>query len=117
MSKETYLNLLRKLEQDPDCTQRQLAVEMGVSLGKLNYCLKKLVESGWVKVNNFHNNPNKKVYKYLLTPSGIEEKGRLAIQFLKKKVKEYDQLQEEIRQLEEEVGELKNSSQNIKNDI
>ena len=107
MNKETHLQLLRKLEKNPELTQRQLAAEMGVSLGKLNYCLKKLVESGWVKVNNFHKNPNKRSYGYLLTPSGVEEKAQLTVQFLKRKVEEYDQLQEEIKQLVVEVNEAK----------
>lgn len=107
MKQEIHLHLLRKLEKNPKLTQRQLAVEMGVSLGKLNYCLKKLMESGWVKVNNFHNNPDKRSYGYLLTPSGVEEKAKLTVQFLKRKVREYDQLQEEIKQLMAEVDETK----------
>lgn len=112
MDKETHLNLLRKLEKNPDYTQRQLAVDMGVSLGKLNYCLKNLMASGWVKVNNFHNNPNKRSYGYLLTPSGMEEKARLTVQFLRRKVKEYDQLQEEIKQLMVELDETKSDVKN-----
>ena len=97
------LNLVRRLEQNPDYTQRELAKEMGVSLGKVNYCLKKLMEKGWVKANNFRNNPNKAGYAYLLTPKGIEEKGKLTVAFLQRKMEEYELLKSEIAQLQEEV--------------
>jgi EPS-associated MarR family transcriptional regulator len=106
MSKETHYKLLRRLEKNADATQRELAQDVGVSLGKLNYCLKKLIEKGWVKANNFHNNPNKSSYRYLLTPSGIDAKTRLTVQFLKRKLEEYDRLQQEILSLEEELERL-----------
>lgn len=104
MSKETHYKLLRRLEKNADATQRELAQDVGVSLGKLNYCLKKLIEKGWVKANNFHQSPNKAKYRYLLTPSGIDAKTKLTVQFLKSKLEEYDRLQEEIRLLEKELS-------------
>jgi len=103
--KEAHFNLLRRLDQNPDCSQRELANEMGVSLGKVNYCLNKLVEKGWVKVNNFRSSKNKKSYVYLLTPKGIEEKGKLTIEFLRRKTVEYEVLKSEIRQLQQEVDQ------------
>jgi EPS-associated MarR family transcriptional regulator len=106
MSKETHYKLLRRLEKNADSTQRELAQDVGVSLGKLNYCLKKLIEKGWVKANNFHQSPNKAKYRYLLTPSGIDAKTKLTVQFLKRKLEEYDRLQEEIRLLEDELKSI-----------
>ena len=98
-NKDIYLDLLRKLELNPKYTQRELSKEMGISLGKVNYCIKKLVEKGWVKLANFSNNPNKVGYAYLLTPKGIEEKTRLTYAFLKIKSEEYEMLKEEISKL------------------
>ena len=97
--KDIHLDLLRKLELNPEYTQRELSKEMGISLGKVNYCIKKLVEKGWVKLTNFSNNPNKVGYTYLLTAKGIEEKTRLTYAFLKIKSEEYEMLKEEISKL------------------
>ena len=97
--KDIQLDLLRKLESNPQCTQRELSQEMGVSLGKVNYCMKKLIEKGWVKLTNFSHNPNKVGYAYLLTAKGIEEKTRLTYAFLKIKSEEYEMLKEEISKL------------------
>ena len=94
-----HLDLLRKLELNPEYTQRELSKEMGISLGKVNYCIKKLVEKGWVKLTNFSHNPNKVGYAYLLTAKGIEEKTRLTYAFLKIKSEEYEMLKEEISKL------------------
>ena len=104
-NQDIRLDLLRKLESNPQFTQRELAKEMGVSLGKVNYCMKKLTEKGWVKLTNFTHNPNKMGYAYLLTPQGIDEKSRLTFSFLKKKVIEYEILKKEINalKLESEV--------------
>ena len=102
------LDLLRKLESNPQFTQRELAREMGVSLGKVNYCMKKLTEKGWVKLANFTHNPNKMGYAYLLTPSGIEEKSRLTFSFLKRKIDEYEILKKEINALKLESEEMTN---------
>ena len=98
-NKDIYLDLLRKLELNPEYTQRELSKEMDISLGKVNYCIKKLVEKGWVKLTNFGNNPNKVGYTYLLTAKGIEEKTRLTYAFLKIKTEEYEMLKDEIRKL------------------
>jgi len=100
---EVHFDLLSRLEQNPDCTQRELANEMGISLGKVNYCLKKLIEKGWIKTKNFHNSNNKAAYAYLLTPKGIEEKGKLTIEFLQRKMVEYELLKTEIMQLQQDM--------------
>ena len=102
-NKDIHLDLLRKLETNPEYTQRKLSQEMGVSLGKVNYCMQKLIEKGWVKLMNFKNNPNKGSYKYLLTPMGMEEKSELTIAFLKMKTKEYELLKNEINKLKSET--------------
>ena len=96
--------LLTRLHEEPHASQRTLAREMGVSLGKLNYCLKALVDKGWVKAGNFYRNPKKIRYAYLLTPHGMEAKARLAARFLKYKMAEYDTLRQEIEQLQHEVA-------------
>lgn len=101
--KDIRLDLLRKLESNPKYTQRELSKEMDVSLGKINYCLKKLTEKGLVKISNFKKNPNKIGYAYLLTPNGIEEKTRLTFSFLKRKILEFEALKEEIDKLKEDV--------------
>ena len=107
-SQDIRLDLLRKLESNPHFTQRELSREMGVSLGKVNYCMKKLTEKGWVKLTNFSHNPNKMGYAYLLTPSGVEEKTRLTISFLKRKIVEYEILKKEINALQLESEEIAN---------
>jgi EPS-associated MarR family transcriptional regulator len=104
------LDLLRKLESNPHCTQRDLSREMGVSLGKVNYCIKKLTEKGLIKLTNFSNNPNKMGYAYLLTPSGFEEKSRLTFSFLKRKIVEYEILKKEINELQLESEEMSNET-------
>ena len=87
-------------------TQRELATALGVSLGKVNYCLKALIEKGWVKANNFRNHNNKAAYAYLLTPKGLERKAQITVRFLKRKVEEYEALKQEIEQLQREVDRL-----------
>ncbi len=94
--KDIRLDLLRKIELNPEYTQRELSEEMGVSLGKVNYCIKKLTEKGLIKITNFKQNPNKVGYVYILTPRGIEEKTKLTFSFLKRKVIEYEILKKEI---------------------
>jgi EPS-associated MarR family transcriptional regulator len=106
--KDIRLDLLRKLESSPEYTQRELSREMGVSLGKVNYCIKKLTEKGLIKLTNFKQNPNKMGYAYLLTPRGIEEKSRLTLFFLKRKVNEYEILKKEINELQLESEEMSN---------
>ena len=104
------LDLLRRLESNPQYTQRELSREMGVSLGKVNYCMKKLTEKGLIKLTNFTHNPNKMGYAYLLTPSGIEEKSRLTFSFLKRKIVEYEVLKKEIDALKLESEEIANEN-------
>ena len=93
---QDYFNLLRIIQKKPDNTQRQLAKELGFSLGKLNYCLQALQNKGLVKINNFKKNPDKFNYLYILTPKGVSEKTKLTISFMKRKMKEYDELKKEI---------------------
>jgi len=106
-NKDIQFDLLRKLESNPEYTQRKLSQEMGVSLGKINYCMKKLTAKGWVKLINFNNNPNKIGYAYFLTPHGIEEKTKLTFAFLKIKIKEYEMLKDEISKLKQDAIKLK----------
>ena len=93
---QDHLNLLRKIRNKPKSSQRQLAEELGFSLGKLNYCLNALKDQGLIKINNFRKNPNKFNYIYVLTPRGIAAKTKLSINFMKMKMKEYDELKKEI---------------------
>ena len=93
---QDQFNVLRKINKNPKSTQRQLAEDLGFSLGKLNYCLKALKEKGLIKINNFKKNPNKIGYVYILTPKGISEKTKLTLNFMKRKMKEYDELKREI---------------------
>ena len=101
------LDLLSRLESHPEYTQRDLSQEMGVSLGKVNYCMKRLTEKGLIKLTSFTNSPNKIGYAYLLTPSGVDEKVRLTFSFLKRKINEYEVLKEEINKLKQETKKLK----------
>ena len=107
-NQDIRLDLLRKLESNPHLNQRELSREMVVSLGKVNYCMKKLTEKGLIKLTNFTHNPNKVGYAYLLTPSGIEEKSRLTFSFLKRKIVEYEKLKKEIDKLQLESEEISN---------
>lgn len=93
---QEYLDILRKIHKNPETTQRKIADDLGLSLGKINYCLVKLKEKGVIKINNFANNPKKYKYIYLLTPKGISLKTKLTINFMKKKMKEYDELKKEL---------------------
>ena len=107
-NQDIRLDLLRKLESNPQSTQRELSREMGVSLGKVNYCMKKLTEKGLIKLSNFTHNQNKMGYAYLLTPQGIEERSRLTFSFLKRKIVEYEILKKEIDELQLESEEMAN---------
>jgi len=106
--RDIRLDLLRKLESNPEYTQRELSKDMGVSLGKVNYCIKKLTEKGLIKLTNFTHNPNKMGYAYLLTSQGIEEKSRLTFSFLKRKIVEYEILKKEINALQLESNKIAN---------
>ena len=94
---QDHFNVLRKIQSKPESSQRELAEELGFSLGKLNYCLKALKTKGLIKINNFTKNPNKINYIYVLTPKGIAEKTQLTLNFMKKKMEEYDELRRELR--------------------
>jgi len=98
----TY-ELFKNLEEDPHLSQRALSRILGVSLGKVNYCLKALITKGWIKAKNFEKSPNKTGYAYILTPSGIETKARVTARFLRYKIAEYEKLQIEIETLKQEV--------------
>ena len=93
---EDQFAVLRKIKNKPESTQRELAKDLGFSLGKLNYCLKALKNKGLIKINNFSKNPNKINYIYVLTPKGIAEKTKLTINFMKRKMKESEELKSEI---------------------
>jgi EPS-associated MarR family transcriptional regulator len=96
---QDLLNLLRIINKKPNLSQRELAKNMGFSLGKLNYCLNASKIKGLVKIKNFKNNPNKVNYMYILTPKGISEKAKLTINFMKRKIKEYEELKAEVDSL------------------
>ncbi|MFC1740310.1 MarR family EPS-associated transcriptional regulator [Pseudomonadota bacterium] len=102
-NQEIHLKVLREIEGNPEITQRELAQQLGVSLGKANYCLKALIDRGWVKVKNFTNSHNKVAYAYLLTPSGLEEKARITMRFLKQRIRDYEEIKQEINQLRNEI--------------
>tara|TARA_B100001971_G_C18051626_1_gene463161 strand:+ start:153 stop:464 length:312 start_codon:yes stop_codon:yes gene_type:complete len=94
---QDHFELLRKIEKKPEASQRELAVDLGFSLGKLNYCLKALRLKGLIKIKNFNKNPKKINYLYVLTPEGISTKTKLTLNFMKKKMREYDELKAEIK--------------------
>ncbi|MEK6372969.1 MAG: MarR family EPS-associated transcriptional regulator [Acidobacteriota bacterium] len=106
LSHEVRYRLLKHLAEHPDASQRELARQLGVSVGKVNYCLKALIEKGWVKARNFRNSNHKAGYLYILTPRGIEEKVSVTSSFLRRKLDEYDLLSKEIERLTREVSEL-----------
>jgi len=94
--KSDLLNILRQIHNNPNFSQREAAKNTGLSLGKLNYCLNALKNKGFVKMKNFKNNDNKKNYLYILTPAGVSEKTKLTLGFMKRKMKEYDDLKSEL---------------------
>ena len=106
LSDEYRYKILKRLEANPEISQRELAGELGASLGRVNYCIQALVEKGLVKANNFRNSKNKKGYAYLLTPRGIEEKARITVQFLKIKLAEHEELKKEIIKLQQETEQI-----------
>ncbi len=95
--------VLKLLQENPDISQRELAKALGISLGGINYCLKALMEKGWVKMQNFNANERKLSYAYLLTPAGVAEKIALTARFLKRKIQEYEELKAEIEALQIEM--------------
>ena len=107
LTDEYRAKILKKLQDDPHISQRDLARELGISLGRANFCLRALMEKGLIKANNFKNSRNKKAYVYLLTPQGMAEKARATSRFLERKVAEYEALQREIASLKQEMQERK----------
>jgi len=103
LTEETHYKLMRLIQANPELSQREVARELGVSLGKVNYCLRALVRRGWIKAANFKNSRNKAAYMYLLTPRGIEQKASLTVRFLKIKMNEYERLKVEIEQIRREA--------------
>ena len=101
---DNYFRIMRILHDSPDITQRELAEKLGVSVSGLNYCLKALIDKGWVKIQNFSNNKNKLGYAYLLTPAGIVQKASLTGRFLQRKMEEYEALKQEIQRMKQEVN-------------
>lgn len=111
MTDEIHYALLKLIDANPDISQRELASRMGVSLGKANYCLKALINKGFVKLENFQRSDNKLAYAYLLTPAGLEEKGRVTLAFLRRKEQEYQEIKMQITRLREEVVSLGGTSE------
>lgn len=106
LNDETRYRILRILEADPQASQRRIADELGVSLGRVNYCLQALIRKGLVKVNNFRGSTNKRAYLYLLTPRGIEERARVTARFLRVKLDEYEILKRELEELQREASQV-----------
>jgi EPS-associated MarR family transcriptional regulator len=108
LTDEIRYKLLKLLESNPSVSQRDVARELGISLGKVNYCLKWLVKKGLIKAINFKNSRNKIAYMYLLTPRGIEEKAGVTVRFLQRKMREYDALRAEIERIRQEATDRNN---------
>lgn len=109
---EIAYKLLKLIEAEPHLSQRDIAQKMGVSLGKTNYCLKALVDKGFIKLQNFYNNKKKSAYIYFLTPQGIEEKAAVTYRFLQRKIKEYEDIKIEIESLKTEAALAKETGVN-----
>ena len=104
LNDDLQLQALRLLQADPALSQRDLARALGISLGRTNYCMRALIDQGWIKIQNFRNSRNKLAYLYLLTPQGIDAKARITARFLQRKEAEYAALQAEIARLRAEVS-------------
>ena len=100
---EAHYRVLKALDANPNLSQRQLATELGISVGKANYCVRALIDKGWVKARNFRKSDNKLGYAYVLTPSGIRRKSQLTIRFLERKRREFEALRREIAVLSAEI--------------
>ena len=100
---EAALHIFREIDKSPKTTQRELSSRLGISLGKVNFLINVLIRKGFVKVENFQKSSNKIAYLYFLTPQGIEAKSRMTYHFLKRKMREYEELEREIQRLREEV--------------
>lgn len=113
LSDDVHYRLLKLLAERPEASQRQLSEALGISLGKVNYCVKALIDQGWIKARNFKNSKNKLAYAYLLTPTGIEAKACIASRFLERKIDEYEALKQEIAGLTAEVCASQDASAKI----
>jgi EPS-associated MarR family transcriptional regulator len=107
LTDEYRYKILKLVSDNPEISQRELAQQLGISLGKVNYCIKALMEKGLVKATNFRNNKNKLSYMYLLTPHGIEEKAAITLRFLQFKMREYENLQSELEELHRDAARLR----------
>jgi EPS-associated MarR family transcriptional regulator len=107
LTDEYRYKILKLVQENAEISQRDLANELGISLGKTNFCIKALIDVGLLKVSNFKNNKNKLAYMYLLTPKGIEEKASITLRFLKYKMREYELLQDEIDELRRDISKSK----------
>ena len=101
---EESLSVLREIEADPEMTQRALSLRLGLSLGKINFLVKALIEKGLIKAENFKNSKNKSAYLYSLTPHGLEQKTKATYHFLRRKIEQYEKLEAQIKQLKKEAG-------------
>jgi len=106
LTDEYRYKILKLVSENPEISQRELAQQLGISLGRANFCLRALVDRGLVKASNFRNHKNKLAYMYLLTPHGIEEKAAITIRFLQAKLQEYQSLQSEIEELRREATKM-----------
>lgn len=109
LTDEYRYRILKLLENNPTASQREIARELGVSLGRVNFCLQALIEKGLIKVNNFRQNESKRAYLYYLTPKGMKEKARVTVRYLKLKLDEYESLKREVAELQREAGRLNQS--------
>lgn len=109
LSDETRYRLLAYLDERPDASQREVAAHLGISLGKVNYCLRALIDKGLVKIGRFRQSERKSAYAYILTPKGIQEKVEVTYRFLRRKMAEYDALSTEIDRLREELAGLRHN--------
>lgn len=112
LTDEYRYKILKLVEVKPEISQRELAAELGISLGKANFCLKALIEKGLLKATNFQNSNKKAAYMYLLTPKGLSEKANITIRFLKSKVEEYEILKNDIEQLKREAKQIQYTKEN-----
>ncbi len=114
LTDEYRYRILKLLETNPTASQREIAHELGVSLGRVNFCLQALIEKGLIKVNNFRHNESKRAYLYYLTPKGMKEKAKVTFRFLKFKLDEYENLKLEVAQLQREAGRLGRANHVVK---
>jgi len=106
MQEAIQYHIFKQVQDNPEITQRELAAKTGLSLGKVNYCLKALVDKGFIKAVNFKNSKRKSAYLYKLTPRGLEEKARVTVRFLRRKQQEYEEMKVQLEELEREAAEL-----------